>query len=102
MISERHAPRLVTTSDVPLQLAETQEPLRRTCDELEHARHFEGPEPEQLEQLESQDWQELLVLSKYWVLPHVGKQRPSRRTGLFDGHEEHWLKEVPEHVAQSG
>jgi hypothetical protein len=42
-------------------------------------------------------------VSKYCVLAHVGTQRLSLvRTGLFEGHERHWLKEGPEQVAQSG
>lgn len=87
--SERQTPNPVTTSVVPLQLADTQEPLCRTCEELEHARQLDGPEPEQLEQLESQAWQEWLALSKNWVLPHTGRQRPWLRTGRSGGQERH-------------
>jgi len=50
--SERHTPRPGTTAvPLPLQLAATQDPPRRTEVELEHARQLLGPEPEQLEQL---------------------------------------------------
>lgn len=57
--SERHTPSPgmtlpVEVVDVPLQLAATHEPARRTCVELEHAKQLAGPEPEQLEQLLSQ------------------------------------------------
>jgi hypothetical protein len=61
-----------------------------------------GPDPEQLLQVLSQDWQVLEVLSKNWFLLQVGRHRPLVRTGRFDGQEEHWLKAPPEQVAQSG
>lgn len=53
--SERHRPNPETTLLELLQSAETQVPPRRIWLELEHARQLFGPEPEQLEQLESQD-----------------------------------------------
>lgn len=62
--SERQTPRPGMTLDDPLQLAETQLPARRTWVELEHAKQLLGPDPEQLEQLESQVWHEDDVLSK--------------------------------------
>lgn len=102
--SERHTPRPGTTDDVevPLQLAATHEPARNTCEALEHARQLPGPEPEQLEQLASQDWQVEDVLSKNCVLLHVGKHLPFVRTGRLEEQLEHWEKEGPEQVAQSG
>lgn len=69
------------TSEVPWQFAATQEPPRRTWLELAHARQLLGPAPVQLEQLESQAWQEEEVESKYWDLLHVGRQRPFSSTG---------------------
>ena len=62
--SERQMPRPEMTLEVPLQLAETQVPPRRTWLELEHARQLLGPAPEQLEQLASHDWHVEDVLSK--------------------------------------
>lgn len=85
-----------------LQLAEMQVPPRRTWLELEQARQLLGPVPVQLEQLASQDWHVEEVLSKNWDLLHVGKQRPLVRTGRSAGQLVHWLKKLPEHVAQSG
>lgn len=94
--SERHTPRPGTTPAVAvlvvpfaLQLAATQLPPRRTEVELEHARQLLGPEPEQLEQLLSHDWQLPLVVSKNCVLEHVGRQRPLESTGRLGGQLEH-------------
>lgn len=70
--------------------------------ELEHARQLEGPDPEQLEQLESQAWHEDVVLSKNCDFAHVGRHLPFVRTGSPAGQDEHWLKDGPEQVAQSG
>ena len=67
------------------QLAATHVPAARTCVELEHARQLLGPEPEQLEQVESQDWQVIDVESKNCDWLHVGKHRPCVRTGVFGG-----------------
>lgn len=50
--SERQTPR---PDIVALQFAVVHVPPWRTCEELEQARQLLGPEPEQLEQLESQD-----------------------------------------------
>ncbi|KAF4614421.1 hypothetical protein D9613_003336 [Agrocybe pediades] len=100
--SERHTPNPGMTSDDPLQFADTHDPARRTCVELEHERHCDGPDPVQLEQLESQAWQDELVLSKNCDFEHVGRHLPLVRTGLPAGQDEHWLKEGPEQLAQSG
>lgn len=100
--SERQSPSPGMTLALPLQLAETQVPPRRTWLELEQARQLLGPAPVQLEQLESQDWHVDDALSKNCVLLQVGKQRPLVRTGRSAEQLEHWLKELPEHVAQSG
>lgn len=100
--SERHRPRPdITVLPFP-QFAETQVPPRKTWLELEQARQLLGPAPEQLEQLESQDWHADDVVSKNSDLLHVGKQRPFVRTGRLDEQLEHWLKEPPVQVAQSG
>ena len=40
--------------------------------------------------------------SKNWFLEQVGRQRPLERTGRSAGQAEHWLKDAPEHEAQSG
>jgi hypothetical protein len=61
-----------------------------------------GPAPEHDEQDVSHDWHEPDDVSKNWFLEHVGRQRPLESTGRSAGHEAHWLKAVPEHVAQSG
>lgn len=61
-----------------------------------------GPEPEQLEQLESQDWQDELTVSKNCAWLQVGRQRPFERTGRCEEQDVHWLKDEPEQVAQSG
>jgi len=53
--SERHTPRPETTFEELLQLAATQLPPRKTWLELEQARQLFGPDPEQLEQVSSQD-----------------------------------------------
>ena len=78
-------PSPATTLEDDEQLAATHDPAARTCVELEHARQLLGPEPEQLEQLESQDWQVDDVESKNCDWPQVGKHRPFVRTGLFEG-----------------
>lgn len=39
--------------------------------------------------------------SKYCDFPQVGRHRPFERTGRAAGQDVHWLKAVPEHVAQS-
>jgi len=100
--SERQTPRPGMTLEALLQFAETHVPARRTCVELAQARQRLAPGPEQLEQLESQAWQEDEVVSKYCDLVHVGKQRPLVRTGRAELQVEHWLKDGPEQVAQSG
>lgn len=100
--SERQTPSPAMTLLEPLQPAATQVPPRRTWLELEHARQALGPAPEQLEQLESQDWQEEDVVSKNCDWAQVGRQRPFVSTGRSELQLEHWLKEPPEHVAQSG
>ena len=79
--SDKQRPNPGITSDDPLQFADTHDPARRTWVELEHARQLLGPEPEQLEQLESQAWHDKVVDSKNWDLLHVGRQRPDARTG---------------------
>lgn len=100
--SERQIPRPEMVLEAPLQFAEEQVPPRRTWLELEHARQLLGPEPEQLEQVESQDLHVDDVLSKYCPLLQVGRQRPFVSTGRSEGQLEHWLNELPEHDAQSG
>ena len=95
-------PRPEMTLEVPLQLAETHVPPRRTWLELEQARQLLGPAPEQLEQLASHDWHVDEVLSKNCPLLHVGRQRPLVNTGRSAGQLEHWLNALPLHVAQSG
>lgn len=42
------------------------------------------------------------VLSKYCDRLQVGRQRPLLRTGRSGGQLEHWLKDGPEQLAQSG
>lgn len=83
--SERQTPSPAITLEVDEQLAATHVPAARTCVELEHARQLLGPKPEQLEQLESQDWHFDDVESKNCDWPQVGKHRPFVRTGLFEG-----------------
>ena len=100
--SERHMPSPGTTEEEFLQLDAVQVPPRRTWVLLEHARQLLGPEPEQLEQLESQDWHVEDVVSKNWFLLQVGRQRPLVRTGRSAGQLEHWLNALPVQVAQSG
>lgn len=100
--SERHSPRPEITLLELLHPADTQVPPRRIWLELEHAKQLFAPDPEQLEQLESHDWQEDDAVSKNCDCEHVGRQRPLLRTGRSEGQLEHWLKEVPEQVAQSG
>ena len=100
--SDRQSPSPCTTLEEPLHVVETQLPPRRICVELEHAKQLLGPAPEQLEQLESHDWQDEEVLSKYWDLLQVGRQRPLVSTGRSEGQLEHWLNDCPLHVAQSG
>ena len=100
--SERQTPSPATTLEVDEQLASTHDPATRTCVELEHARQLLGPKPEQLEQLESQDWQLDDAESKTCDWLQVAKHRPFMRTGLFEGQLVHWLKLPPEQVAQSG
>ena len=53
--SDRQMPRPDTTEEELLQDTGVHVPPRRTWLELEHARQLLGPDPEQLEQLESQD-----------------------------------------------
>ena len=102
--SDRQTPKLGTTLVDSVQFAETHDPARRTSSLLEHAKQLVEPEPEQLEQLGSQLSHVELVRSKYLDLPQVevGRQRPSERTGRAEGHDEHWSKEDPEQLAQSG
>lgn len=85
-----------------MQFADVQLPPLRTWLELEHAKHPLGPAPTQLEQLPSHFWHVDEVLSKNSPFEHVGRQRPLVSTGRPLGQLAHWLKEVPEHVAQSG
>lgn len=85
-----------------VQLAETQAPALSTLSLLEHAKHELGPGPEHDEQEESHDWHVEDVLSKYWPLEQVGRQRPLVSRGRLGGQLEHWLNALPEHVAQSG
>lgn len=87
--SERHTPSPGTTLEPDEQLAATHDPAARTCVELEHARQLLGPEPEQLEQLESHDSQFNDAESKNCDWLHVGKHRPFERTGLFGGQLKH-------------
>ena len=100
--SERQIPRPGTTLVELPQVAVAHEPPRSVCEELEQDRQLLGPAPEQLEQLASQDWQDDEVLSKNWDWLQVGKQRPLVKTGRSGGQLEHWVKEEPEHDAQSG
>jgi hypothetical protein len=83
--SDRQTPSPATTLEVDEQFAATHDPAERTCVELEHARQLLGPKPEQLEQLESQDWHVDDVESKNCDWPQVGKHRPFVRTRLFEG-----------------
>lgn len=53
--SERHTPNPGTMLVEEAHVLEVQVPPRRTWLELEHAKQLFGPDPEQLEQLESQD-----------------------------------------------
>jgi len=41
-------------------------------------------------------------VSKNWDLLQIGRHRPLVNTGRLDGQLEHWLKEAPEQLAQSG
>jgi hypothetical protein len=100
--SDKHTPKPGTTLVEPSQLAETHWPWRSTLVELEHARQLLDPGPEQLEQVESQDWHVPLELSKYWVFVQVGRQRPLTSTGRLGGQVVHWLKAPPEQDEQSG
>jgi hypothetical protein len=100
--SDRQTPKLGTTLEEFVHVAETQLPLRKTSFGLEHARQELGPLPEQLEQLGSQDWQVDEVTSKYCDWLQVGKQRPLVKTGRFELQVEHWLKDGPEQLLQSG
>jgi len=100
--SERQTPSPGTTFEAPLQFAAIQEPLRRTWVALEQARQLFAPGPKQLEQLESHDWHEVDVLSKYWDFEQVGRHRPFVNTGRSGLHVVHWLKEDPEQLPQSG
>ncbi|OCH86960.1 hypothetical protein OBBRIDRAFT_837782 [Obba rivulosa] len=100
--SERQRPKPEITLLLFAQFAETQVPPRRTWLELEQARQLLGPEPEQLEQLESHGWHVEEVMSKNSDLLQVGRHRPLVRTGRLDEQLEHWLKEPPVQVAQSG
>jgi len=100
--SDRHTPSPGTTLEESAQLAATQLPVSNTWLALEHARQLLGPLPEQLEQLASHDWHVEDVLSKNWDWLHVGKHLPFVSTGRSEGHDEHWLNDAPEQVAQSG
>ena len=100
--SDRQTPKLGITLVDSVQFADTHDPTRRTCLELEHAKQLVEPEPEQLEQLESQSSHCELVRSKNLDLPQVGRQRPDERTGREEGHAEHWLKDSPVQLWQSG
>lgn len=87
--SEKQTPSPGTTLADPVQLAAVQVPPRNTWLELEHARQLLGPDPEQLEQLPSHDWQLDDVVSKNCDLLHVGRHRPLVNTGRLGGQEEH-------------
>ncbi|KAJ7260546.1 hypothetical protein C8J57DRAFT_1232808 [Mycena rebaudengoi] len=64
---------------------ETHVPEQSTWFTLEQVRHWLGPAPEQLEQLESQARHDEEAVSKNCVLLHVGRQRPLVRTGRVGG-----------------
>ncbi|TFY66625.1 hypothetical protein EVG20_g4460 [Dentipellis fragilis] len=100
--SERQMPRPEMVFDVPLQLAWVQVPDLSVWLGEEHERQLDAPGPEQLAQELSHDWQDEDVVSKNWFFEHVGRQRPLVSTGRFGGQLAHWLKDVPEQVAQSG
>lgn len=101
--SLRHAPRPVTTLVLLEHVAGTHLPALKTLLLSAQLRQFELPGPEQLAQEPSQllHWPPPDV-SKNWFLAHVGRQRPFERTGLGEGHVEHWLNPPPEQVEQSG
>jgi hypothetical protein len=90
------------TLEEPWQFADTQEPVRSTWLELEHARQLLGPGPEQLEQLAWQVWHEEEVWSKYCDRLQVERHLPLERTGRSGGQREHSLNEGPVQLAQSG
>lgn len=101
--SLRHAPRSETTEVPSVQVAGTQDPLRRTLPvESEQLKQLCEPAALQLAHELSQFLQDPLAVSKNSVLLHVGKHRPFESTGRSEGHVEHWLKDSPEQVAQSG
>jgi hypothetical protein len=100
--SERQTPSPGTTLVELLQVAAVHAPPRNTWFALVHARQLLGPDPEQLEQLASQGWHVLEVVSKNSTLLHVGRHRPLVSTGRLDGQLAHWVKDGPLHVAQSG
>ena len=100
--SDRHAPKPETTEVLFVQEAVTHFPPRRMLFPSEQPKQFPLPDPEHEEQELSHALHELLDVSKNSDFEHVGRQRPFERTGLSDGQVLHWLKEPPEHVAQSG
>lgn len=99
---DRQTPKLGITLVDPVQFADTHDPASRTRLELEHAKQLVEPEPEQLEQLESQSSHVELVRSKNSDWPQVGRQRPDEKTGRVEGHAEHWSKDSPVQLWQSG
>ncbi|THH10113.1 hypothetical protein EW145_g1555 [Phellinidium pouzarii] len=100
--SLRHAPSPLTT-EVPLsQAAVMHDPERSTLLPSAQLRQLELPDALQLPQELSQLVHPPVEESKNSVLLHVGRHRPDESTGLADAHDEHWLKEAPEQVAQSG
>lgn len=87
--SERHTPNPGITFDALAQFAATHAPARRTEVELAHARQLFGPAPEQLEHVVSHAWHAFEVVSKNWLLVHVGRQRPLVSTGNLAGQDKH-------------
>lgn len=100
--SDRQTPNPETMLVELVQFAFTQVPDRRYWPELEHDKHSFSLGPEHVEQVEWHDTHDDEVLSKYWDLLQVGRQRPLLRTGRLEGQVEHWLNDDPEQVAQSG
>ena len=102
--SLRHAPSPLTTLVLLEHVAGTHLPPLKTLLPSAQLKQFEFPGPEQL----AQELSQLLHcpppedVSKNWFLEHVERQRPFERTGLEEGHVEHWLNPPPEQVEQSG
>ena len=101
--SDRQTPKSGITLVDPVHSAGTQDPARRTWPELEHAKQLLEPEPEQLEQLESQSWHVEVDRSKYSDWPQFGRhRRPDDKIGRDGGHVSHWSKDTPVQLWQSG